>query len=74
MGVKGKDLVKYLEQNGWRLKRVRGSHHVLVHEGAGKSITVAVHGGDDLPKGTLAAILKQVGLPDPRRAKRKEGR
>ena len=27
--MKDKDLLKLLQQNGWEIKRIQGSHHVL---------------------------------------------
>ncbi|MGO9791839.1 MAG: type II toxin-antitoxin system HicA family toxin [Solirubrobacteraceae bacterium] len=29
--ISGKRLLKALEQHGWYVKRIRGSHHVLRH-------------------------------------------
>lgn len=43
--------------------RVTGSHHRLVHpERPGSPVTVAVHAGKTLKRGTLRNILKQSGL------------
>jgi predicted RNA binding protein YcfA (HicA-like mRNA interferase family) len=58
--VTGKDLVRLLQQHGWRLEHVRGSHHVL--RKGGKHISVPVHAGRDLGKGLLARLLKEAGL------------
>jgi predicted RNA binding protein YcfA (HicA-like mRNA interferase family) len=58
--VSGKDVVKRLEQQGWRLDRVRGSHHVLKKDG--KSCPVPVHGNKDLPTGTLKNIERITGV------------
>lgn len=57
--MKGKELVKLLKKEGWILDRVHGSHHILEKEG--KIVSVPVH-NKDLPKGTLASILKQAGV------------
>ena len=60
MTLTGKELAKLLEQNGWTLVRITGSHH---HYRKGEIlITVAVHGNKAIPAGTLNAILKQAGL------------
>jgi predicted RNA binding protein YcfA (HicA-like mRNA interferase family) len=56
-----KDVIKLLEQNGWRLDSVKGSHHHFTHPDQKGKITVAVHKGD-IPPGTLNHILKQAGL------------
>ncbi|MDE7229776.1 MAG: type II toxin-antitoxin system HicA family toxin [Oscillospiraceae bacterium] len=57
--MKGKDLIKLLEKDGWEVKRTRGSHNTLKKNG--KSVTVPVH-NTDLGKGILDTILKQTGL------------
>jgi predicted RNA binding protein YcfA (HicA-like mRNA interferase family) len=57
--MKDKDLLKLLRNNGWELKRVHGSHHVL--EKDGKLEVVPIHGAD-VPTGLLNAILKRTGL------------
>jgi len=31
--VSGKGFVRILEKNGWKLARIRGSHHVYIKEG-----------------------------------------
>ncbi|WP_353057740.1 MULTISPECIES: type II toxin-antitoxin system HicA family toxin [Erysipelotrichaceae] len=49
------DVLKFLEKNGWKVVRVKGSHHRLV-KGTRKT-TVAVH-GKDVPIGTLIQIEK----------------
>ena len=56
----GRELLKLLSANGWRLDRVRGSHHIMVKGAA--TISVPVHGSRDVPKGTLNAILKEAGI------------
>lgn len=56
----GKEVVKLLEKNGFRLVRIRGSHHRL-SDGV-RHVTVAVHAGQEIPAGTLSKILKEAGL------------
>jgi predicted RNA binding protein YcfA (HicA-like mRNA interferase family) len=58
--VSGKELIKLLEQKGWRLDRIEGSHHILAK--AEKTLSVPVHGNKDLGKGLLHALMKQGGL------------
>jgi predicted RNA binding protein YcfA (HicA-like mRNA interferase family) len=55
----GKAVVRALERAGFVLVHVRGSHHYLRRPGAGQLVCVPVHGGRDLPTGTLRAILRQ---------------
>jgi predicted RNA binding protein YcfA (HicA-like mRNA interferase family) len=60
MDMTGKELIKLMRKNGWKIDRISGSHHVLVKRN--KTLTVPVHGNRDLKKGTLEALLKQGGL------------
>lgn len=59
----GKQLKKLLEENGWLLDRISGSHHIMIREGC-RSIPIPIHGSGDLPKGLISAILKQTGLKE----------
>jgi predicted RNA binding protein YcfA (HicA-like mRNA interferase family) len=56
--VSGKQLVKILEGQGWYVKRVRGSHHVLRHPTVPDAIPVPVHGNQPIKRGTLGSILR----------------
>lgn len=58
----GKALLRALERAGFVPVHIRGSHHYLRRPGAGQLVCVPVHGGRDLPLGTLRAILRQAGM------------
>ena len=58
--MKGKELIKILKKDGWKIDRINGSHHILKKED--KTITVPVHSNRDIPNGTYNAIIKQAGL------------
>jgi predicted RNA binding protein YcfA (HicA-like mRNA interferase family) len=58
--VSGKDFVKFAKQNGWKVVRVQGSHHIL--KKGGIIVAVPVHGNKDLKPGTLADLRKKTGL------------
>ena len=53
-------MIKLLEEKGWALDRIRGSHHIM--KKGDRTLVVPVHGNRDLPKGTLEDILKDGGL------------
>lgn len=57
--MRDKDLLKFMQKNGWKVVRVNGSHHIL--EKDGKIETIPIH-GKDVPNGLLNAILKRHGL------------
>jgi predicted RNA binding protein YcfA (HicA-like mRNA interferase family) len=60
--LKVRDLIRQLEDDGWRLARTRGSHRQFKHASKIGVVTVAGQAGIDVPVGTLNAILKQAGL------------
>lgn len=60
--MKVRDLIKYLEQDGWRLARTKGSNRQFHHVTRPGTVTVAGHPSVDIPPGTLNNILKQAGL------------
>ena len=60
--VSGKQLVKILEGQGWYVKRVRGSHHILRHPTVPDAIPVPVHGNHPIKRGTLGGILRTAGI------------
>jgi len=59
--VKSAELIKELEQGGWRLQRIKGSHHQFVHAVHRHTITVP-HPKKDLGRGLVHAIRKSAGL------------
>ena len=62
MNLSPKHLIKMLEENGFVFKRSRGSHHLYYNPDTNTTVIVPVHGGKDMKKGTLLAILKQAGI------------
>jgi predicted RNA binding protein YcfA (HicA-like mRNA interferase family) len=54
----GKEVCRLLEQQGWSLKRVKGSHHIYAKSGERMIITVPVHANQSLKPGLLRAIFK----------------
>ncbi len=52
-----------IERDGWKLDRVRGSHHIYVHPTKSGIVVIARHRkGRDVPVPLLLAILKEAGL------------
>ncbi|MBO6088528.1 type II toxin-antitoxin system HicA family toxin [bacterium] len=60
--ISGKKLCKILEENGWELVRIAGSHHVFSKEGEDARIVVPVHANKEIKTGLLKVILKTAGL------------
>ena len=60
--VSGKALCRLLEQQGWELKRINGSHHIFVMQSRPERLSVPVHGNQPLKIGLLKALLKTAGI------------
>ena len=55
--VTGPDLIAALEKAGFRVLRIKGSHHFLRHEN-GRSTVVPAHSGETIGPGLLRKILR----------------
>jgi predicted RNA binding protein YcfA (HicA-like mRNA interferase family) len=62
--ISGKKLCKVVENLGWELKRIKGSHHIYSLPDSVKILVIPVHGNRDLPPGTLKGILKDANLTE----------
>ncbi len=61
--LKGRDVLRALRKAGFFVDHIRGSHHILVHkDDPERMLSLPVHAGKDIKKGTLKAILEQAGL------------
>jgi len=59
--MKFSELYRILEENGWEKKK--GTKHIkYVHPDFPKPIPVGRHKSQEVPTGTLNAILKEAGL------------
>jgi predicted RNA binding protein YcfA (HicA-like mRNA interferase family) len=59
--VRPRQLIRVLEQKGWKLARSKGSHHHFTHPDSPSIVTVAVH-AKDIKRGTLSGILSDAGI------------
>lgn len=62
--ISGKELCRVLEQHGWSLLRVQGSHHIYGQTRNPTRISVPVHGNQDLKRGLLRHLLRAAGLTE----------
>ena len=60
--MKAREIVRILEEDGWKLVRQKGSHMQFHHPIKKSTVTVPFHGAKDLAKGDVASIRKQAGL------------
>lgn len=60
MPLSGKQFVKLLKKNDWKLLRIKGSHYIM---GKGiHTIVVPVHGNKSLGRGLENKLLKLSGV------------
>ena len=62
--VSGKDFSKLLEKHGWRLARVKGSHHIYAKPGHDIRISVPIHGSQALKIGLLKHFMAIAGIDE----------
>ncbi len=56
--MNGKVLVQHLQERGWVVDRMHGSHFILIKAGR-RPIPVPVHGSRDLPVGLVRRIMRE---------------
>ena len=66
-GMKVRELIKSIEDDGWVQVRARGSHRQFTHPVKAGTVTVSGKSGVDVPPGTLNSVLKQASLKRPGR-------
>ncbi len=62
--VSGKDFTRLLEKNGWKLQRIKGSHHIYTRQGHSARISVPVHGKASLKTGLLKYLMNIAGIDE----------
>jgi predicted RNA binding protein YcfA (HicA-like mRNA interferase family) len=60
--LSGKELCKLVEQYGWVLKRINGSHHIYGKEGSIVRLSIPVHGNKPLKLGLYLKLLKMADI------------
>ena len=62
-----REVIRLIEDDGWRFARQRGSHRIYKHPSKPGSVTVAGKRGEDVSAGILGSILQQAGLKGSKR-------
>lgn len=62
--ISGKRLCKIVEQKGWVLRKVTGSHHIYENSEIEQILSIPVHRNQDLKIGTLRALMKIAQLSE----------
>lgn len=60
--VSSSNLVRVVKKFGFVEQRQKGSHLHLKRDSDKRRITIPIHKGRDIPKGTLTAILKDANI------------
>jgi predicted RNA binding protein YcfA (HicA-like mRNA interferase family) len=56
--LSGRDFARLVEQHGWQLLRVSGSHHIYGKPGSIVRLSIPIHGNRPLKKGLLRHLAK----------------
>ena len=62
--ISGKEFCSFLEKKGWRLERIKGSHHIYGKQDEKIKLSIPVHKNKTLKKGLLAYFLKIANLSE----------
>lgn len=62
--VSGKRFCQLLNDKGWQLKRINGSHHIFSKDGNIVRISVPVHGNTPLKIGLQRHLMKIAGIDE----------
>ncbi|BBL69624.1 type II toxin-antitoxin system HicA family toxin [Methylogaea oryzae] len=60
--MKVKELIAWIESDGWTQVRQKGSHRQYHHPAKSGTVTVSGKPSVDVPPDTLNSVLKQAGL------------
>jgi predicted RNA binding protein YcfA (HicA-like mRNA interferase family) len=58
----GVQVVKVFQSAGWTVVRQRGSHIVMEKPGQETTLSIPVHKGKNIKRGTLRALIKDAGM------------
>lgn len=62
--ISGRELAKILENNGWSLIRINGSHYIYIKQGCIERISIPIHGNESLKIGLLKHLLRVANLDE----------
>lgn len=62
--MKVRDVMRIIQQDGWHIVAVRGSHRQYKHPSKPGRVTIAGAPADDVAPGTLNSVLKQAQIQE----------
>jgi predicted RNA binding protein YcfA (HicA-like mRNA interferase family) len=63
--LSGRELARLVEQHGWRLLRINGSHHIYGRPDSDVRRSIPIHGNKALKIGLLRHLAKLAGVSLP---------
>lgn len=60
--MKWKELIKLIEENGFCLYKHGKKHDIYINSKTGEKLIIERHGSQEVRKGLMMAIKKQIGL------------
>jgi predicted RNA binding protein YcfA (HicA-like mRNA interferase family) len=63
--LSGRELARLVEQHGWRLLRINGSHHIYGRPDSNVRLSIPIHGNKALKIGLLRHLAKLAGVSLP---------
>ncbi len=65
--MKVPDIIRMIEEDGWRHHSTRGSHRQFTHPVTTGRVTIAGKAGEDMHPKTLADVFRQAKIEKPKR-------
>jgi len=62
--LSGREFARLVEQHGWTLLRINGSHHVYGKPGSIVRLSIPIHGNRPLKTGLQRHLAKLANLPE----------
>lgn len=62
--MKVREIIQLVEDDGWFMVAIRGSHRQYKHSTKSGRVTIAGKPSEDVAPGTLNSIMKQAGLKE----------
>ena len=62
--VSGREFARVVQERGWRLARIHGSHHIFTMLNRRERLVIPMHGNRPLKVGLLHSLMKIAGLEE----------
>ena len=62
--VSGKRLAQLAQENGWKLVRKKGSHHIFTKSGRLERVVIPIHGNKSLKIGLQRSLMKIIPVAE----------